>query len=341
MNAATIRWAALALGLVLFVATLAYVDIATAAVTLRRLGLALPIALAFSGLWHLARTWAWAACFPDRHAVRFAHLARVRLAAEAFSYLTFRGVAGEPLKVVLLADTIDPRQATAAVALERLAYLVVNTLIVGLASATALALLPFTPGWFRVFRAFAIVAGVLGVLTGLIIAGRGTYLQAPMRGFDRIAGTRIGDGRAGRFVLAVERLMLDLVRGNPARLAILVSATALSFLCMVLEAWVVLRAVGAPITAVGALAVETFSRVASFVSAFIPGNFGALEAMSVGAAAAVGATSGGAALAVARRIRGIFWAGLGLALYPRPHRPSPPRGGHDVKTSSSFVARGS
>ena len=38
MSAATIRWAALALGLVLFVATLAYLDIPTAAATLRRLG---------------------------------------------------------------------------------------------------------------------------------------------------------------------------------------------------------------------------------------------------------------------------------------------------------------
>jgi hypothetical protein len=326
MTAATIRWAALAVGLVLFVATLAYIDIPAAAATIRKLGPALPVALAISGLWHLARTWAWAACFPHPRAVRFAHLARVRLAAEAFSYLTIRGIAGEPLKVVLLADIVDPREATAAVALERLAYLVVTTLIVGLASAVALASLPFSPGWFRVFRAFAIGGGVLGVLTTIVIAGRGTYLHAPMRLVDRIAGTRIGDGRAGRFVVAVERLMLDLVRGNPGRLAILVTATAVSFLCMVLEGWVVLRAVGAPITAVGALAVETFSRVASFLSAFIPGNFGALEAMSVGAAAAVGATSGGAALAVARRIRGIFWAGLGLAIYPRStvhHHPAP------------------
>ena len=34
-------------------------------------------------------------------------LARVRLAAEAFSYLTLRGIAGEPLKVVLLADRVN------------------------------------------------------------------------------------------------------------------------------------------------------------------------------------------------------------------------------------------
>ena len=49
----------------------------------------------------------------------------------------------------------------------------------------------------------------------------------------------------------------------------------------------------------------------------IPANIGALEASSVAAAAAAGAAGGGAALAIARRLRGLFWAGVGLAIYPR------------------------
>ena len=93
---------------------------------------------------------------------------------------------------------------------------------------------------------------------------------------------------------------------------------------MALEAWVILHATGVSISATGALAVETFSRVASFASSFIPANLGALEASSLAAAAAVGASGGGAALALARRLRGLFWAGLGLAIYPRGVRPSQP-----------------
>jgi phosphatidylglycerophosphate synthase len=60
------------------------------------------------------------------------------------------------------------------------------------------------------------------------------------------------------------------------------------------------------------------SLVSSFASAFIPANPGALEASSLAAVAAVGAAGGGAALALARRLRGLFWAGVGLAIYPRP-----------------------
>jgi phosphatidylglycerophosphate synthase len=316
-RANVIRWGALAVGIVLFIAALYYINISLAVGTVKRLGVALPLALFFSGLWHLARTWAWAECFPKPRNVSFLRLARVRLAAEAFSYLTLRGIAGEPLKVVLLSDRIEPRDATAAVALERMAYMIVTTLIVGIGSVLAILLLPLTRLWFRVFRAFALTAGVVAVLTGLVITGRGLYMQALLNKIDGWFGTSIARGRISRFVAAVERQMLELLRRNPRRLAVLFLATVAAYICMALEAWVILRASGTPVSAIGAMTVETFSRVASFASAFIPANLGALEASSLAAVAAVGVAGGGAALALARRIRGLFWAGIGLGIYPR------------------------
>ena len=319
-----IRWGALGVGVLLFFATLYYINFRLAFGAIQRLGVALPLALLFSGLWHLARTWAWAWCFPQPRSISFLRLARVRLSAEAFSYLTLRGIAGEPLKVVLLADRVDARAATAAVALERLAYLVGTTIIVGIGSVAAIVALPLTRIWFRVFRAFAIVAAILTALTVMVIAGRGDYVQSLLRRFDRFFGTSAAEGRVARFVIAVEHQMLELVRGNPLRLIVLLTATLASYVFMALEAWVILRGSGVPITPVAALAVETFSRVASFASAFIPANLGALEASSLAAVAAVGAAGGGAALALARRLRGLFWAGIGLAIYPRGARPVVP-----------------
>ena len=119
--------------------------------------------------------------------------------------------------------------------------------------------------------------------------------------------------------------MLDLVRGNGSRLAVLTTATLVAYATMAGEAWIILKAAGVPVSFTSALAVETFSRVASFASAFIPANLGALEASSVAAVAAVGAVGAGAPLALARRIRGLFWAGVGLAIYPR--RPKQARTG--------------
>ena len=321
MKSRLVSWGALAVGIVLFIAALSYVNLDSAAGTIRRLGLALPLALLFSALWHLVRTWAWSWCFPAPRTVGFLRLARVRLAAEAFSYLTLRGIAGEPLKVMLLADRVGARDATAAVALERIAYLVGTTLIIGIGSVAALVGLPLSRLWFRVFRAFAIAAAVVAVLTGLVIAGRGTYLKKLLQGIDSTLGTSLSQGIVARFVSAVESQMLELLRGNPRRLLVLLTATVCAYVCMALEAWVILRASGTSISVNGAVAVETFSRVASFASAFIPANLGALEASSLAAVAAVGA-SGGAALALARRLRGLFWAGLGLAIYPRKVRPA-------------------
>ncbi|MEX1127538.1 MAG: lysylphosphatidylglycerol synthase domain-containing protein [Vicinamibacterales bacterium] len=315
-----VRWGALAIGILLFAAALYYINLTLTAGTIRRLGVALPLALLISGLWHLARTWAWSWCFPSPRRVSFMRLVRVRLAAEAFSYLTLRGIAGEPLKVVLLDDRVDPREATAAVALERLAYMIGTTLIVGLGSVIALAVLPLTPVWFRVFRAFALGAAVVALFTGLVLSGRGTYVHAAFSAWDRRFGTTIAAGRIARFIASVERQMLALVRSHPSRLVVLLTATVVSYVLMGLEAWVILKASGTPVSAVGALAVETFSRVASFASAFIPANLGALEASSLAAASAAGMAAGGAALALTRRIRGLFWAGVGLAIYPRGSR---------------------
>ena len=309
----------LAVGIALFACAISYIDVSTLRETVQRLAIALPAVLLVSGLWHLARTWAWASCFRQPGQVEFWRLARVRLSAEAFSYLTFGGIVGDPLKVALLSESIDAETAAAAVALERCAYVAGTTIIVGIGALVAMTSLPLTPFWFRVFSGCAIGAGALAVLGGVAVAAR-------LRWTDTVLTPLIGKGRVARFTSAVARQMLDVVRSSPARLAVLMAAIGVSYLLMALEMYVIVRT-SAPFSASGALAAETLSRVASFASSFIPSNLGALEASSLATVAAVGVTGAGAALAVARRLRGMFWAGVGLALYPRdasrrPRRPS-------------------
>jgi phosphatidylglycerophosphate synthase len=315
-----ISLAALLVGAALFAGALYYVDIDMTVATWRRLGVAVPLALLASGLWHLTRTWAWAWCFPPPRPVGFGRLVRVRLAAEAFSYLTVAGVAGEPLKVVLLGDRVPARDATAAVALERIAYIIVTMLVVGAGSVVAIATLPLSHAWSRVFLTFAWAAAGLGAATALLIVRRDSFVLAALRRADRALGTGITGGRIGRFATGVARQLVDLVSGQPSRLAVLTLAGIVCYACMSAEAWLILRAVGVPVTPLQAVAIETFSRVASFASAFIPASLGALEASSLAAGAAVGLSAAGAPLALARRLRGLFWAGAGLAIYPRHHR---------------------
>jgi uncharacterized protein (TIRG00374 family) len=309
--------AAIAVGILLFVFTLYYIDLRETVQSASRLGLALPIILLPGTCWHLLRTVGWAVAFPDDSRPTFTRLFRVRLAADAIGFFTVRGVMGEPLKVILLYDRVAPEITTAAVALERLAFAVVAIVIAALISLAAVTRLSMPGAWDTVFT--VVIIGAVIVLTLLVLIAQyrtGDYLGRLVTAIDRATGRRLEASRVVRFVLDVEDVLLRLVRGNRRRLLILTGLAAVCYLLMAIEVWLVFWAIGQPIGVTEGLAVETFARLASIASAMIPGNIGALEASNAAVVAALG-LGGGGSLALARRIRALLWAAAGLALYPR------------------------
>lgn len=309
--------AAVAIGIVLFGFTLYYIDLQETVASARQLGLALPLILLPGACWHVLRTWGWAVAFPAAARPKFSRLFRVRLAADAIGFLTVRGIAGEPLKVLLLYDRIAPEITTAAVALERLAFAVVGIVIAAFISLAAVTRLSMPGAWDTVFTMLMIGAVVVLALATLVARRRsGDYLGHLVTTIDRAIGRRLEASRIIRFLLDVEAVLLQLVRGDRRRLATLTVLAVVCYLLMAIEVWLVLWAVGEPIGVIEALTVETFARLASVASAMIPGNIGALEASNAGVVAALG-LGGGGALALARRIRALLWAAAGLALYPR------------------------
>ena len=109
---------------------------------------------------------------------------------------------------------------------------------------------------------------------------------------------------------------MDLLRGDRRRLVILTILPVVCYFIMAFEVWLVLWAVGESAGITEVLTIETFARLGSVASAAIPANIGALEASNAVPVAMLG-LGGGGALALARRIRAVLWAGLGLLLYPR------------------------
>lgn len=311
------------LGVVLFFVTLYYIDLDETIASASRLGLALPIVLLPGTAWHLLRTWGWSVAFPDDARPAFTRLFRVRLAADAISFFTVRGVAGEPLKVLLLFDRVKPEVTTAAIALERLSFAVIGTAIAGLVSLLAITRVSMSGRWDTLFTLLALGAVVVLTVVGLMARHRSKYyLEQLVSLLDRATGKRLERHRVVRFVLAVEHVLLDLLRGDRRRLVTLLALAVLCYGIMAVEVWLVFWAIGEPITATESLIVETFARLASVASAFVPGNIGTLEASNVAVAKGLG-LAGGGSLALARRVRALLWAGLGLLLYPRvaPGRP--------------------
>jgi uncharacterized protein (TIRG00374 family) len=319
--------AAAALGIALFIVTLFYIDITETLETASRLGLALPVILIPGACWHLLRTWGWSVAFPDADRPAFTRLFRVRLAADAVGFFTVRGIAGEPLKVVLLYDRVTPQVATAAIALERLAFAVVAIVMAGVISYVAVRQLAMPPAWDAVFTLTSLGAVVLILVVAHIARHRtGDYLGRAVVRLDALTGRRLEASRTITFILEVEDVLLELLRGDQRRLVILSLLPIVCYALMAVEVWLVLWAVGEPIGVTAALTIETIARLGSIASAAIPGSIGALEASNAAPVAMLG-LSGGGSLALARRIRSLLWAGLGLALYPRlsTARPDRPR----------------
>ena len=123
-----------------------------------------------------------------------------------------------------------------------------------------------------------------------------------MTRLGRLTGRPLETSRVVRFILDVEDVLLDLLRGDRRRLIILTMLPIVCYLLTAFEVWLVLWAVGEPIGITAALAIDTFARLGSVASAAIPANIGALEASNAAPVAMLG-LGGGGALALSRRVR--------------------------------------
>jgi hypothetical protein len=307
---------ALIVGVSLFTITIVRSGFDETIASASRVGLAFPALMLPGACWHLLRTWGWSIAFPDEARPRFARLFRVRLAADAISFFTIRGVTGEPLKIMLLYEVAAPI-STAAITLERLAFAIVSLVLAGIISTIAVRLLAMPGAWDALFTLLSMATViVLGILAEIARHRKGDYLGRLVTRLGRLMGRPLEASRVVRFVLDVEDVLLDLLRGDRRRLIILTVLPVVCYLLTAFEVWLVLRVIGEPIGITAALAIDTFARLGSVASAAIPAGLGALEASNAAPVAMLG-LGGGGALALMRRVRALLWAGVGLALYPR------------------------
>lgn len=317
-----ISLAAIVAGLVLFVVTLLGIDRAETMIEIRSLGAALPMVLLPSIGWHLLRATGWYVCFPPDARPGFWRIFRVRLAADGVGYFTIRGVASEPLRIVMLMGHVSPVVSAAATVLERTAMGIMSVLGVGIFAAFAVSSDMLPEAWQSVFRGIAITAGLVLLVTTLFLLRTGRYFGPLIERIYRRTSWRWAGGRTVRAISAVEELFLKLARTDTRRLQLLVALATACYGLMALEVFLVFWAIGQPISLWVGTIVETFTRSASVVGGAIPGNLGALEASNVAVVKALG-LAGGGSLALFRRFRSLLFAALGLALYPRDAATSP------------------
>jgi uncharacterized membrane protein YbhN (UPF0104 family) len=282
----------------------------------RNLGAALPVVLLPGVGWHLLRTAGWWVAFPAESRPSFGRVFRVRLAADAVSYFTVRGLASEPLRVILLLGHAPAAVSAAAAMLERAAVAISGVAVVGLVAGYVHGSVDLAPEWQRLFRGLALASLAALVGTLVFLSRHGRYLGPIFAAVHRRTGWRWTGGRAVRFITDVEALFLTLARTDHRRVAAIFALSLACYGLMIVEVLVIFWALGEPASLWVGTVVETFTRSASVLGGVIPANLGALEASNLAIANALG-LAGGGSLALARRVRSLVWAMAGLALYPR------------------------
>jgi hypothetical protein len=277
---------------------------------IQRVGWGLAAVLALAGLRFLLRAECWRLCLPPGAPFTIGQAFRAFLAGDAVGNVTPLGLlASEPAKVFLTRHHLATRESVASLAAENLVYAASVVAMVGIGLAVLLGTVPL-PGTWR----WALVAALLAAGAGAIVAWRvlrGTWDdgRGPRPWWrERLAGVRVA--------------VLGFWAGHPLRLWRVFALDLLFHGLAVFEVFLTLRWLlgdRSP-TLAQAIVFEALNRAVTVAFKFVPFRIGIDEALS-GALAPVLAVNpaAGVALAVVRKVRNLFWSGVGLIVTVRSH----------------------
>jgi hypothetical protein len=304
--------------------------------SVRRVGWWFAPILALGGLRFAARAAAWSVCIrgildtrsarPLRESaaaaadapVRWSALVQATLASDALGNLTPLGLlASEPAKVLLLRGRLPTVTAASSVAAENAFYVASVLLMLGAGALAFSELANLPPGLQRAAQVvLALVVTALPLAFWVArsrpaILSRLAQRAAPLLGRGSAAPERLRD-LEDRFYS-----VLEWPAGRTAQVALF---EASFHLLAVAEVFITLKALPATrnATLLDAFVLETAGRLVVVAFKFVPYRLGVDEA---GAALVAGALAldpaSGVALALIRRIRILFWNGVGVVLLAR------------------------
>jgi hypothetical protein len=275
----------------------------------------------FWALPFLAYIEAWRQVFSPRPpAASLPGLTAAFLAGETANYVG-AGVAGEPLRAMLVRERFGSANSFASINLRKQAELgaQVAFLVVGVG---------FALGRYHLPRPWAIAsAGGVLVMTALLVLmtwalGRGSYspLLVRLGGWKVIAPhlRRIHEGAAD-----VDAAILRFYGENPARFAGSVGWSLAALGGGWIETWLILRLLGVDAGWGVALAIEALTMTLNTMLLFIPGRLGGAEVIRAGIFVALGLpAASGLAYSLVRRGREFFWTLVGAVVLVRRHAAS-------------------
>lgn len=271
---------------------------------IQRVGWGLLPLFALAGLRFAARAEAWRLCAPRGRRMRHAQAFAAFLAGDAVGNATPLGwFASEPTKVFLTRHHFATADSVSSLAVDNLLYICSTIVVIAAAGAIVVATVDLPLVW----RQWGSVVLAASLATSIVLVWM----------------MRRGSGLAGAFPAAwqtrVTELRASLTAFSPGPLP-LVQALLFDFgfhALAVAEAYLSLNWLlgNASPTLREAFLFEALNRVVTVAFKFVPFRVGVDEASSGALAPLLGMNPVvGVSLAVVRKVRNLFWAGIGMAV---------------------------
>ena len=291
-----------------------------------KLGWGFTAVIALAGISHLAKTWAWRLTLgDDKGKVSFPRLVGLRLGAEAAGQLGILGQTfGDSIRVSQLNTKISVATSLASVTLDRGLYVMTATALTIAGILAALPVLSISHT-LRFYASLLILALIIFLLLTLVaLRQRWPLFSGSARLVGRIPYVRNWMEQQDQLIRSVENALFDFHHDKPKAFWTSFSLNLACQCLAVVEVCLVLWLIGVNLSFFGALVIEALTKLVNAVGNCNPGNIGTYEGgnMLIGKMFGLSSASG-LALAVARRLRALFWAAVGaicLVLLTRPRR---------------------
>jgi hypothetical protein len=188
-----------------------------------------------------------------------------------------------------------------------------TAVLVTVSGITATLLLAPLSGTWRMYAVLLVVVLISAVILAAVsVRNRWQLVAHATRTIGRLPWLHTWISGKQPVIDSAEDNLLSFRDEAPASFWATLIFNLLWHMLAILEVYIILRFMGARIAIGGAFIVEALTKVINLVGAFNPGNFGTYEGGNMLIAKIFGVTgTAGLTLALCRRARTVFWAGVG------------------------------
>jgi hypothetical protein len=281
----------------------------------QEVGWGLVLIIILGGFSQFIRTCAWRqALMCDIRKLSWSRSIGAQLASDACGQLGLAGkLLGEGIRVSLLHSVVPLAIGISSCGIDGGMHLLTAAVVAVLGISIALLRFPLSDQWRVYALVFSAVLIALVVLAAVAVASRWRLMGNAARAIGRLP--QLHNWIIGKqpTIDSAEHNLLTFRSEAPTAFWASLILSLLWHALAVLEVYLILLFMRAKITLVGAFAMEGLTKVINLVGALNPGNLGTYEGGNMLVADMFGVTAtAGLTLALCRRARTIFWAGVGV-----------------------------